>query len=79
VLPVVLVIALGIASTSVMVAVVIALLRTLRVLSGSLARFRDDVQPVLEDVRKGTQASQEILERISSRQLQRGAGGRIRR
>jgi hypothetical protein len=77
--PIFVVLVLGIASTAVMVAIVVGLLRTLKVLSGSLARFSQDVQPILEDVRKGTERSQEVLERISSRQLGTGPGDRIRR
>ncbi len=78
-LPVVVVIALGIASTAILVAVLVALVRTMRDLAGSLARYREDVQPLLEDVRKGTEHSQDVLERISTRQLGKGPGGRIRR
>jgi hypothetical protein len=79
VLPIVIVLALGIGSTALMVAVLVGLVRNLRVLSRSVARFRDDVQPLLDDVRKGTEASQEVLQRISDRQLGAGPGDRIRR
>jgi uncharacterized protein YoxC len=78
VLPIVVVIALGILSTAIIVAIVLAMIRTLRDLSGSLARYQEDVQPLLEDVRKGTERSQDLLERISSRRLGKGPGGKIR-
>ena len=78
-LPIVVVIALGILSTAIIVAIVLVMIRTLRDLSGSLARYQEDVQPLLEDVRKGTERSQDLLERISSRRFGKGPGGRIRR
>ena len=78
-LPIVVVIALGILSTAIIVAIVLAMIRTLRDLSGSLARYQEDVQPLLEDVRKGTERSQDLLERISSRRFGKGPGGRVRR
>jgi ABC-type nickel/cobalt efflux system permease component RcnA len=79
VLPIVVVLALGIGSTALTVAVLVGLVRSLRVLSRSVAKFRDDVQPLLEDVRKETEASQDVLQRISARQLGAGPGDRIRR
>ena len=78
-LPIVVVIALGILSTAIIVAIVLVMIRTLRDLSGSLARYQEDVQPLLEDVRKGTERSQDLLERISSRRFGKGPGGRVRR
>jgi uncharacterized protein YoxC len=79
VVPVVIVVALGIASTAFLAAILVGMIRTLTVLSKSLARFREDVQPLLEDVRKGTEHSQEVLERISSREVGARPGDRIRR
>jgi hypothetical protein len=79
VLPIVVVIALGIASTAIIVGIVLALIRTVRDLTGSLARYQEDVQPLLQDVRKGTDRSRDLLERISDRRLGKGSGGRIRR
>ena len=78
-LPIVVIVALGLASTGVIAAVVLALVRTLRDLSGSLAKYQQDVQPLLEDVRKGTERSQDLLQRISTRRFGKGRGGRIRR
>lgn len=78
-LPIVVVIAVGILSTAIIVAIVLAMIRTLRDLSGSLAKYQEDVQPLLEDVRKGTERSQDLLERLSSRRFGKGPGGRIRR
>ena len=75
----VVVIALGTISTAIIVGIVLAMIRTLRDLSGSIAKYQEDVQPLLEDVRKGTERSQDLLDRISSRQFGKGAGGRIRR
>jgi uncharacterized protein YoxC len=77
--PVVIVVAIGIASTAFLAAILVGMIRTLTVLSKSLARFREDVQPLLEDVRKETERSQEVLERISARQVGAGPGDRIRR
>jgi hypothetical protein len=79
VVPVVIVVALGIASTAFLAAILVGMIRTLTVLSKSLARFREDVQPLLEDVRKETERSQEVLERISSREVGPRPGDRIRR
>jgi hypothetical protein len=79
VLPIVVVVAIGLGSTAVMAGVILALIRSLKVLSGSLAKFRDDVQPLLDEVRKGTEHSQDVLERISSRQLSKRPGGKLRR
>ena len=78
-LPVVVVIALGTLSTAILVGVLVALVRAMRDLTGSLAKYREDVQPLLEDVRKGTEHSQDVLDRISTRELGKGPGGRIRR
>jgi uncharacterized protein YoxC len=79
VLPFVVVIALGILSTAIIVGIVLALIRTVRDLAVSLAKYQQDVQPLLEDVRKRTERSQDLLERISNRRLRKGPGGRIRR
>jgi uncharacterized protein YoxC len=79
VLPFVVVIALGIVSTAIIVGIVLALIRTVRDLAVSLAKYQQDVQPLLEDVRKRTERSQDLLERISNRRLRKGPGGRIRR
>lgn len=78
-LPFVVVIALGIVSTAIIVGIVLALIRTVRDLAVSLAKYQQDVQPLLEDVRKRTERSQDLLERISNRRLRKGPGGRIRR
>jgi hypothetical protein len=79
VLPIVIVIAVGIVSTAIIAGIVVTLTRTVRDLSGSLAKYQQDIQPLLEDVRKRTERSQDLLERISNRRLGKGPGGRIRR
>jgi hypothetical protein len=79
VLLIVVVVTIGLASTALMAGIILALIRSLKVLSGSLAKFRDDVQPLLDDVRKGTEHSQDVLERLSSRQLSKKPGGKLRR
>ncbi len=78
-LPIVVVVSIGLASTAVMAGIILALIRSLKVLSGSLAKFRDDVRPLLDDVRKGTEHSQDVLQRLSSRQLSKKPGGKLRR
>jgi hypothetical protein len=79
VLPIVVIVAIGIGSTALMAGMVLALMKSMKILSGSLVKFQQEVEPLLKDVRKGTEQSQAVLERISDRQLSRRPGGRLRR
>jgi uncharacterized protein YoxC len=73
------VVAIGVASTAIMLAVLLALIKSLKALAGSVARFQEDVEPILDGVQQKTDRSQQLLDRISTRQLGSRAGGRIRR
>lgn len=55
----------------VMVVLAVALVRHLKLLSASAGAFRDQIQPVLEDITAGAAAAQERLDRMSRRAAQR--------
>ncbi|TMK86805.1 MAG: hypothetical protein E6G44_02035 [Actinobacteria bacterium] len=63
----------GLATLALLAIMGIGLLRHLKVLTGSLRRFRDEVHAALEEVQKESAEAQRRLERISERR-----GGRLR-
>jgi hypothetical protein len=68
-----LLVVLVVASTTlgVMVVLAVSLFRHLKLLSASVGAFRDQVQPVLEDITAGAAAAQERLDRMSRREAMR--------
>jgi hypothetical protein len=51
----------------VMVVLAVALVRHLKLLAAAAAAFRDQAQPILEDITSGAAAAQERLDRMSRR------------
>jgi hypothetical protein len=62
VLVVAVVLAIGLASFGLLAILAIALIRHLKLLGGSLRRFQEEVQPILEEIQQGSVAAQEKLE-----------------
>jgi hypothetical protein len=62
VLLVAVVLAIGLASFGLLAILAIALIRHLKLLGGSLRRFQEEVQPILEEIQQGSVAAQEKLE-----------------
>jgi hypothetical protein len=73
-LPVVL--AIGLGTLALLIVLLIALVRHLKVLSSSLRRFQQEVQPALEDLREGSASAQGHIERLASGNDR--PGGRLR-
>lgn len=61
-------------STAVLLVMVVALVRHARRLSGALERFREEVDPLLQDIRADADRARDRLEGLSSR----GALPRVR-
>ncbi len=66
--------ALGLAALAFLLILVLGLVRHLKVLTSSLRRFQDEVQPVLEEIRRQSVKAQERMQGLSE-----GPGGRLRR
>ena len=74
---VVLAVALG--STMLLVVLVWALYRHLKVLLGALQQYSEDVQPVLEEIQRASMAARERAESVPARLPQRKPGARLRK
>ena len=68
---VVVVVALSAVSAGLLLVLVVALIRHVKLLSGSLRAFQEDVRPVMDDVRRATMRSQDRLQGLSNRRLRR--------
>ena len=66
--------AVGLAAFAFLLVLVLGLVRHLKVLTASLRRFQDEVQPVLEEIRRQSVKAQERMQGLSE-----GPGGRLRR
>lgn len=64
------VLAIGLASLGLLAILAIALIRHLKLLGGSLRRFQEEVQPILEEIQQGSATAQDKLE-SSQDKLQR--------
>jgi hypothetical protein len=62
VLVVAVVLAIGLASFGLLAILAIALIRHLKLLGGSLRRFQEEVQPILEEIQQGSVTAQDKLE-----------------
>lgn len=69
-IPLAFVVAIALATLVVMVVAAISLVRQARRMAESIARFRDELEPVLREIREDTERATERLER-----LQRSRGG----
>jgi 1-aminocyclopropane-1-carboxylate deaminase/D-cysteine desulfhydrase-like pyridoxal-dependent ACC family enzyme len=68
---VVVVVALGTASTALLLVLVVALLRHVKVLSAALKSFQEQLRPVVEDVRRSSMRASDRLQGLSNRRLRR--------
>jgi hypothetical protein len=57
---------------------VIALIRHMKLLASSLRRFQDEVQPLLEEIQKGSESAQDTLQRMQDRRERGRRGARER-
>jgi hypothetical protein len=71
--------AVGLATLIVMGGVILGLIRQVKDLSATLKRFRDEVEPVLEQIRSRSEDARSRSEELPSRVPRRGAGARLRR
>jgi hypothetical protein len=78
-LPVAVSLIVGIATTGLVIALLLALIRHMRVLTAALKRLQDELQPVIQDIQRGSDEAQEHMERMNQRGRDDGAGVRIRR
>jgi hypothetical protein len=80
------VLSIGLAATGILVVLLIALIRHLKLLSGSLRRFQEEVRPLLQDLSAGSARASRRLSELQggaaagpNRQSSLGSGARIRR
>jgi heme exporter protein D len=69
----------GMATLLFMAGIILALIRHVKALGATVARFREDVQPVLERLRSESLAAQARAEDLPERVPRRGPGARLRR
>ena len=74
----VVVVALGGVSTGLLLVLLVALIRHVRVLTRALQAFQEQIRPKLEDVARGSMQARERLERLSEQGLRDGPDARIR-
>ncbi len=75
----VVVIVLGVASTALLLAALVALTRHLKLLAKSVAAFRDATRPDLDEIRRGMEETRTHLDELPERIPKRTPSGRIRR
>ena len=75
---VVVAVVLGAAGTAVLLALLLALIRHVRVLAGGLRAFQEEVRPQLDEIARRSAQARERLERISEGGPRRGPDARIR-
>lgn len=73
------VLGVGIVTIGMLAVLLVALVRHLKLLAGSLQRFQQEVGPVLEEIRRGSAEAQQRLERLQERAPGEGSGARLRR
>ena len=73
------VVILGLAGTAVLAVLVIALLRHVKLLAGSVAEFNAAVTPLLEQIRDGSTVAQDRIQSLSENRPGGTPGGRLRR
>ena len=77
-LPVLVVVVLGLTTTGLLIALMLGLVRHLKVLAGALKKFQDEVRPMAEGISADGNRARDRLATISER-LERTPGARIRR
>jgi hypothetical protein len=76
---VVIAIAVGISTTLLLIVLLVALVRHLKVLTRALRRYQDEVQPLLEQIQAESEAARTRAEDVPSRLPARGPGARLRK
>jgi hypothetical protein len=74
----VVVVALGAVSMGLLLVMLVALIRHVRVLARALQAFQEQVRPKLDDVARGSMHARDRLERLSDRGLRGDPDARIR-
>jgi hypothetical protein len=74
-----LVLALGLGTTIVLIVLVWALFRHLKVLFGALKQYSDEIRPVIEEIQSASLAARDRAEEVPGRLPRRGLGARLRK
>jgi hypothetical protein len=74
-----LVLAMGLGTTMVLIVLVWALFRHLKVLFGALKQYADEIRPVIEEIQSASLAARDRAEDVPARLPQRGPGARLRK
>jgi predicted PurR-regulated permease PerM len=72
------VLTVGLATTALLLVVLLGLFRNLQKLSRSLKTFQDEVQPRLQEIRDGSLKAQGRLDGLQQQRLSKIRGARIR-
>ena len=75
---IVVIVAVGVGSTLLLLALVLGLIRQLKALVRALGRYRDDVQPLLEQITAGADSASRRAADVPSRVPKPGPGARLR-
>jgi predicted PurR-regulated permease PerM len=67
VLVVAVLLAIGLASIGLLAVLGIALIRQMKLLTSSLRRFQEEVQPILEEIQEGSKRAQDVAHRMEAR------------
>ena len=70
---------LGIATAGLVLALLLALIRHMKVLTAALKRLQDELQPMIQDIQRGSGEAQEHMDRLNQLRPGGGPGARIRR
>ena len=73
------VLAVAIFTVGLLLVMVLALARHLKILAESVRRFQKEVQPVVDQVNRESARAQERMEKVSLKASKLGLGARIRR
>jgi hypothetical protein len=73
------IVAVGVGSTLLLLAMVWGLIRHLKVLTGALGRYRDEVQPLLEQITADADTASRRAGEVPSRVPRPGPGARLRK
>jgi hypothetical protein len=74
-----LVLAIGLGTTMVLIVLIWALFRHLKVLLGALRQYADEIRPVIEQIQSASLAARDRAEEVPGRLPQRGPGVRLRK
>ena len=75
---IVVIVAMGAGSTLLLLALVLGLIRQLKVLTRALGRYRDEVQPLMEQITAGADGASRRAADVPSRVPKPGPGARLR-